>query len=49
MYILDLTNFQNHLTRSNSNSTEISLESGLKYNKIAHMYAKKLSFTWLVC
>ena len=41
--ILDLINFQNNLTWPNSNMLESSLDSRLKYSKITHMYAKKLS------
>ena len=41
--ILDLINFQNNLTWHNSNTARISLDSRLKYSKITHRYAKKLS------
>ena len=39
--ILDLIYFQNNLIWPNSNTAEISLDSGLKYSKITHRYAKK--------
>ena len=41
--ILDLINFQNNLTWPNSNTAGISLDSWLKYSKITHRHAKKLS------
>ena len=47
--ILDLINFPNNLTWSNSNTAGISLDSRLEYSKITHRYAKKTSpFTWIL-
>ena len=41
--ILDLINFQNNFKTPNSNTAGISLDSRLKYSKITHRYATKLS------
>ena len=44
--ILDLINFQNNLTRLNSNTAGISLDSRLKCSAITHRYAKDSPFAW---
>ena len=46
--IFDLINLQSSLTWPNSNTAGISLNSRLKYSKITHRYAKKLSIHFVL-